>query len=324
MPPNVRRPSKILIDCDPGHDDAVAILYAASHLDLVGVTTTHGNNTLENVTANALAVLALGGIDVPLAMGCATPLAGPANAVAAAHGSTGLDGTRLPAPAARPIDVHAVDFIIDTAHRLKGELVLAAIGPATNVAMALKREPRLASWLREITVMGGSAGMGNITPAAEFNTWCDPEAASVLFSSGARIRMVGYDVTARTGADAADIARLRTGGLVAGHVADLLAFYLGRQRALYGMDLAPLHDVCAITPYVDDTLLHVRDCHVAVELHGWLTRGMTVCDLRAMPAALRAERGLPAANVTLALASDARRLVDDVIDTLIRYPEATR
>jgi inosine-uridine nucleoside N-ribohydrolase len=312
-------PTRMLIDCDPGHDDAVAILYAASHLDLVGVTTTHGNNTLANVTANALGVLALGGIDVPLAMGCATPLAGPANAIASAHGTTGLDGTTLPPATSRPIETHAVDFIIETARSMKGELVLAAIGPATNVAMALKREPRLASWLREITVMGGAAGTGNITPAAEFNTWCDPEAAAVMFACGAPIRMVGYDITGRTGANAADVARLRKGGVVAGHIADLLDFYLGRSRALYGLDIAPLHDVCAITPYVDETLLTTQDCHVAVELHGTLTRGMTVCDRRGMPASLRAERGLPPANVRLAVDADARRLVDSVIDTLIHY-----
>ena len=134
---------KILIDCDPGHDDAVALLFAARHLNLVGVTTVHGNNSLENTTRNALAVLELGGIDVPLARGCAEPLAMPNAGTAEVHGSTGLDGVTLPEPSRQPIDMHAVDFIIEMASRHRGELVLAAIGPETNVAMALRREPRL-------------------------------------------------------------------------------------------------------------------------------------------------------------------------------------
>ena len=197
--------TKILIDCDPGHDDAVAILYAARHLDLVGVTTVHGNNTIENVTRNALAVLTLGGIDVPLAQGCGEPLLGTAPRAAEAHGATGLDGAVLPEPDRAPIGVHAVDFLIEMARAHRDELVLAVIGPATNVALAIKREPRFAGWLREITMMGGSAGRGNILPTVEYNAWCDPEAAAILFGCGAPIRMVGYDVTGRTGTSAADI-----------------------------------------------------------------------------------------------------------------------
>jgi inosine-uridine nucleoside N-ribohydrolase len=147
---------KILIDCDPGHDDAVALLFAARHLDLVGVTTVHGNNSLENTTRNALAVLELGGIEVPLARGCAEPLAMLNAGTAEVHGSTGLDGVMLPEPKQRPIDMHAVDFIIETASRHRGELVLATIGPETNIALALRRDPRLKDWLAEIAVMGGS------------------------------------------------------------------------------------------------------------------------------------------------------------------------
>ena len=136
--------TKILIDCDPGHDDAVAILYAAKHCDLVGVTTTHGNNSLDNVTRNALSVLTLAGLDVPLAKGCAEPIAGRRIQAANGHGKTGLDGTELPEPDRDPVGQHAVDFLIDTARQHRGELVLAVIGPATNVAMAIKREPRIA------------------------------------------------------------------------------------------------------------------------------------------------------------------------------------
>jgi inosine-uridine nucleoside N-ribohydrolase len=311
--------TKILIDCDPGHDDAVAILYAARHLDLVGVTTTHGNNSIENVTRNALSVLTLAGLDVPVARGCAEPIAGRKLQVANAHGKTGLDGAELPEPDRDVVGQHAVDFLIDTARQHQGELVLAVIGPATNVAMALKKEPRLAGWLREITVMGGSVALGNITPVAEFNCWADPEASAVMYACGAPIRMVGYNVTSRTGTNEADIARLRAGGRVARPIGDLLDFYLGRQRAIFGLNIAPMHDVCAIVPYVHDDLLTYRHCHVGVELAGTLTRGMTVCDLRTLTEEGIAMRGSGAPNALVAIESDARRLIDEVVATLLTY-----
>ncbi len=311
--------TKMLIDCDPGHDDAVAILYAAHHLDLVGITTTHGNNSIENVTRNALSVLTLAGLDVPVAMGCAAPIAGRKIQPANAHGKTGLDGAEMPEPDRLPIGGHAVDFLIDMVRQHQDELVLAVIGPATNVAMALKKEPRLAGWLREITVMGGSTALGNITPVAEFNCWADPEASAVMYQCGAPMRMVGYDVTSRTGTDASDIARLREGGRVARTIADLLAFYLGRQRDLFGYDIAPMHDVCAVVPYVRDDMLSYRHCHVAVELSGTLTRGMTVCDLRTLTAEGHTMRGAGQPNTQVAIRSDARRLIGHVVDTLLSY-----
>jgi inosine-uridine nucleoside N-ribohydrolase len=311
--------TKILIDCDPGHDDAMAILYAARHLELVGVTTTHGNSTIENVTRNALAILVLGGIDVPVARGCAGPMVATSTIAPSMHGSTGLDGIELPPSARTPIGVHAVDFMIEQAHVHKHELVLAVIGPATNVAMAIRKEPAFASWLREITVMGGTAGVGNVTPVAEFNVWSDPEAASVLFGCGAPIRMVGYDVTSLTGTSTHDIGRLRAGGLVGRSVAALLDFYLARQAEVAGLTIAPMHDVCAVVPYVDNSLIEYRECHVAVELSGKLTRGMTVCDLRTLTEIGRRLRAAKPPNVRLAIAADAKRVIDSVVKTLIAY-----
>ena len=312
--------TKILIDCDPGHDDAVAILYAAKHCDLVGVTTTHGNNSLDNVTRNALSVLTLAGLDVPLAKGCAEPIAGRRIQAANGHGKTGLDGTELPEPDRDPVGQHAVDFLIDTARQHRGELVLAVIGPATNVAMAIKREPRFAGWLREITVMGGSTSLGNITPVAEFNCWADAEASSVMYGCGAPVRMVGYNVTSRTGTNEADIARLRSGGKIASHIADLLTFYLGRQRQYFGLDIAPMHDVCAVVPYVHADMLTYRKCNIQVELNGTLTRGMTVCDLRSLTNEGKAMRGSGDANAQVAIDADARRLIDHVVETILSYP----
>lgn len=187
--------TKILIDCDPGHDDAVAILYAARHCDLIGVTTCHGNNTLENVTRNALSVLTLGGIDVPLAQGCEAPIAGPKNPVANAHGKTGLDGTALPEPDRSPISLHAVDFLIEQARAHQGELVLAVIGPASNVAMAIKREPRFAGWLREITVMGGI--QVSVTSRPSQNSTCGPTLKRPPSCSIAARRSEWSDTTSR-------------------------------------------------------------------------------------------------------------------------------
>jgi len=313
--------TKILIDCDPGHDDAVAILFAARHLDLVAVTTVHGNNSLENTTRNALAVLELAGIDVPVAAGCSEPLVqGPGHA-GHIHGKTGLDGADIPAPTRRPIDSHAVDLIIELASYHRGELVVALIGPQTNFAVALKREPRLKRWVREVTVMGGSTGLGNVTPVAEFNISCDPEAASVVFGSGLPIRMVGYNVTRRTGFDADDVARLRASGRkVAAVIGDLMAFYLAGQNRVFGLSVAPIHDVCAVVPYVAPELIRYVETSVKVELAGVYTRGMTVCDLRGLRPDAPAHLGpAEAATAKVALEADSRPLVDLVIDSVLGF-----
>ena len=284
--------AKLLIDCDPGHDDAVAILFAARHLDLLAVTTVHGNNSLANTTRNALAILELAGIDVPVAAGFSEPLIqGPLHA-GYMHGETGLDGAVIPAPTRRPIETHAVDLIIELASRHRGELVVALIGPETNFAVALKREPRLKEWVREVTIMGGSATIGNITPAAEFNIHSDPEAASVVFESGIPIRMVGYNVTRQTGFDAGDVERMRASGRkVAAFIGGLMEFYLARQNRVFGLSVAPMHDVCALVPYVAPELIRYVETSVKVELAGVFARGMTVCDLRGLrPGAARGIR----------------------------------
>lgn len=311
---------KVLIDCDPGHDDAVAILYAAHHLDVVALTTVHGNNSLDNVTRNALALLELAGLDIPLAMGASDPLAQPRMAAAAVHGKAGLDGADLPEPRRQPIAAHAVDVIIDAASRHRDELILAAIGPQTNVALALRREPRLKEWLREITVMGGSTGAGNVTPAAEFNIRCDPEAAWAVFNSGIPVRMVGLNVTRRTAIDPGDIARMRSSGRqVAGTIADLLSFYLERQRERRGVAAAPMHDACAIVPYVVPGLIDYAEARVEIELTGTHTRGMTVCDLRSgRPPLATADR--PPVNVFVAVEARSRDAIKSVVDTLLTYP----
>ena len=312
---------KILIDCDPGHDDAVAILFANRHLDLLAVTTVHGNNSLVNTTRNALAIIELAGIDVPVAAGCSEPLVQRSVHIGHIHGKTGLDGADIPAPTRRPIDSHAVDLIIELASRHRGELVVALIGPETNFAVALKREPRLKEWVREVTVMGGSTTLGNITPVAEFNIHCDPEAASVVFESGIPIRMVGYNVTRQTGFDRGDVERLRASGRKVGTViGDLMGFYLAGQNRVFGLSVAPIHDVCAVIPYVAPDLIRYIETSVKVELTGVYTRGMTVCDLRGVrPGATTDLRPAEAATAKVAAEADCRPLIDLVVDAVLSF-----
>lgn len=313
---------KILIDCDPGHDDLVAILFAARHMDLVGVTTVHGNNSLANTTRNGLITLELGNLGhIPLAAGCSEPLAQASIGIGEGHGKSGLDGATVAEPRLKPIDTHAVDFIIAMAEKHKEELILATIGPETNVAMALKREPRLKTWLREITVMGGSTTTGNFTPAAEFNIAGDVEAAWTVFESGIPLRMVGLNITRVTGFDETHIARMRASGRrAAAVIADLMAFYLGTQKARYGLSVATMHDVCAIIPYVYPDLITYLHTSVRVETGGLYTRGMTLCDLRhPKGSAVDHLRHRTPPNCLVAVAADSNRISEVVLDAILSY-----
>ncbi len=273
--------TKLILDCDPGHDDAVALLYAACHLDLLGITTVYGNQTLDHTTRNALSLCRLAGLDTPVAQGAARPLVAAPIHGGAVHGKTGIDGAELPEPDRPPLDIHAVEFILRTARDNRGELVLVATGALTNVAMALSLEPRLADWLRGISIMGGTTGIGNVTQVAEFNIYADPEAADIVLRSGIPLWLVGLDVTRRVGVSATDIAALREGGgKVARVMADLLDFFLASLKRVHGLDTASLHDPCALVPFIDPNLIEYRHVPVSVELVSPLTRGMTVCDLR--------------------------------------------
>jgi inosine-uridine nucleoside N-ribohydrolase len=315
--------TKILIDCDPGHDDAVAILYAARHLDLVGITTVFGNASVENTTANALAICALGDLDVPVARGFGGPfVGGEPPFAAAAHGRTGMDGATLPAGTRAPIDAHAVDLIIDSARRHKGELVVAVIGAQTNVAVALRLEPRLKQWLKGITIMGGSAGVGNVQPAACINVFSDPEAAHVVFTSGVPIHWIGYELTRTVLVRGSDIARLRAGGKVARTIGDLVEFYRQSYIRIYGIDGAPMHDSCAVIPFVRDDLIRHEDVHLAVELNQGIARGMTIVDRRGIRAGveLPPPRTPKPPNVSMAVAADVEGVIATLVDTLLAYP----
>jgi inosine-uridine nucleoside N-ribohydrolase len=312
---------KILIDCDPGHDDAVAILLAARHLEVVAVTTVFGNASVEHTTRNALSVLTLAGLDIPVARGYGRPLVGPETAYAPdAHGATGIDGAELPEPDRAPVERHAVEVIIEQARAHRGELVLVVIGAHTNVATALRLEPRLSDWLAGISIMGGSAGMGNLGPVQCVNVLSDPEAAAVTFAAGVPIWWVGYETTRTVLVKEPEIARLREGGRTARTVADLCAFYMGRQRAVMGVDGAPMHDSCAVVPLIRPELIAYRPVPVEVELTGTLTRGMTVVDLRTVrPGAHAAVQPPRPANARLAVDVDRPAVIGLAVDAVLSY-----
>ena len=313
--------TKLLIDCDPGHDDAVAILYAAQHLDLVGITTVFGNQTVEKTTLNALRVLALAGLDIRVAKGCGRPFVGDAPLAPDTHGTSGLDGVELPQPARRPEDIHAVEFILRMAREHRGELVVAITGAHSNVALALRLEPQLAGWLRLITIMGGTTAIGNLRPQACVNILSDPEAASVVFSSGVPIKWIGYETTRTVLVTEADIARLRAGGRVSRAVADIAAYYRARQLTVYGIDGAPMHDSCAIVPLVRPDFVRYESVPVAVELAPGLARGMTIVDRRPIQPGVKLSSIQPKApaNAEMAVDVSRREIVDDIVATMLAY-----
>jgi len=267
----------VLIDCDPGHDDAVALLLALAspEVDVIGVTTVHGNQTLDKTTANALRVLELiGRGDVPVAAGADKPLARELFVAAYVHGESGLDGPSLPPPRGRACSQHAVDFL---AQRLRPGVVLVATGPLTNVALLLERHPHVRP--DRIVLMGGAIGLGNVTPAAEFNIWADPEAAARVFASGLDLTMVGLDVTHRALVAPERAQRLRAAGRAGRFVAELLDFFARFHRETYGWPGPPVHDAVAVAEVIRPGLLQLAERHVAVETESRLCRGRTVVDL---------------------------------------------
>jgi purine nucleosidase/pyrimidine-specific ribonucleoside hydrolase len=266
----------ILLDCDPGHDDAIALLLAlgSDEIELRGVTTVAGNQTLEKTTANAIRVLELAGRgDVPVAAGCPRPLVRDPRVAADVHGETGLDGPDLPAAKGEAVSEHAVDFL---AERVEGA-TLVATGPLTNVALLLARYPEARP--DRIVLMGGASAEGNVTPAAEFNIWADPEAAARVFASGLDVTMVGLDVTHRALVTKSHAEQLRGAGRIGKVVAELLDFYGVFHREVYGFDGSPVHDAVALAHVIDPTLLEVERLNVRVDCESQLCRGRTVVDV---------------------------------------------
>jgi inosine-uridine nucleoside N-ribohydrolase len=272
----------ILIDCDPGHDDAIALLLAlgSPEVELIGVTTVAGNQTLEKTTSNALRVLEfVGRGDVPVAAGAARPLVREPFVASYVHGESGLDGPELPPPRGRPVEQHAVDFLAERVFAAKRPVTLVPIGPLTNVALLIARHPDAAARLERIVVMGGAIAEGNVTPAAEFNIWADPEAAARVFASGLDVTMIGLDVTHKALMTHAHAERLRAMGRTGRMVAELFDFFHRFHEETYGFEGSPIHDAVAVAHAFRPGLVETRERHVAVETGSELCRGRTVVDL---------------------------------------------
>ena len=273
---------KVILDCDPGHDDAMAILLAAGHpdIDLLAITTCAGNQTIEKVTRNALAVCAVAGIDVPVAAGAAGPLVRQQIVAPDIHGESGLDGPELPT-ATRDLDPrHGADLIVETllAHEAQ-TVTLVPTGPLTNIALAMRKEPAIVERVERVVLMGGAYTRGNRTPAAEFNIAADPEAAYAVFDAAWPVTMVGLDLTHQATADAQVQQRIAAIGTpLSAFVTEVLDFFTRSYEQHQGFAAPPVHDPCCIAAIADPTVMDTRDAFVTVELTGTWTTGMTVTD----------------------------------------------
>ncbi|AOX05277.1 ribonucleoside hydrolase [Corynebacterium sp. NML98-0116] len=279
--------TKIILDCDPGHDDAVAILLAAGNpnIELLGVTTVGGNHTLEKVTRNAAQVLTVAKLtDVPLYAGATRPILREVETAEGIHGDTGMEihGFELPEPALSVQETHGVQFIIDTImSEPAGTVTLVPTGPLTNIALAARLEPRIVERVKEVVLMGGAYGTGNWTPSAEFNIIVDPEAAHIVFNEKWPVVMVGLDLTHQALATKAVEEQFAALGT---NVGDFVVGLFGAFRKNYqdaqGFDDPPVHDPCCVAYLIDPTVVETVKVPVDVETQGLLTTGRTVADFR--------------------------------------------
>ncbi len=273
----------IILDCDPGHDDAIALILALAspELDLKAVTTSAGNQTPEKTLRNALRILTLlQRNDIPVAGGAVKPLMRELIIADNVHGESGLDGPELPEPNFAPQQCNAVELIAKTLRESKEPMTIVATGPLTNIALLLTSHAELKPKIARIVIMGGAAGLGNWTPAAEFNIYVDPEAAEIVFQSGLPIVMAGLDVTHRAQIMSEDIERFRQlDNPVAAVVADLLDFFMEyHKQEKWGFQGAPLHDPCTIAWLIKPSMFTCVERWVGVETQGKYTQGMTVVD----------------------------------------------
>ena len=278
------QPQSLIIDTDPGQDDAVAILLALAspEIRLLGITTVAGNVPLELTEVNARKVCDLAGrADIPVFAGLDRPLIRPLVTAEHVHGRTGLDGPDLPDPVTPLQDQHAVDYIIETLrNEPEGSVTIAPIGPLSNIAMAMQRAPDIIPRIRQIVLMGGAYfEVGNITPAAEFNIYVDPHAAQLVFASGVPITMMPLDVTHKALTRTDRVVAMRAIGNRTGTaVAEMLEFSERFDEAKYGSDGGPLHDPCTVAWMIAPDIFTGRQCNVQIETASPLTMGMTVVD----------------------------------------------
>src|SRR2546422_3608384 len=259
----------MILDCDPGHDDAIAILLAGHHpeVDLLAITTVSGNQSVDKTTHNALKVCSLANLrTVPIARGMDRPLLRPAKHAPNIHGESGLDGPSIPEPDIEPVPQHAVDLLIDMLMNSDGDITLVPTGPLTNIATAIRREPAILPKIKAISLMGGAIGVGNRMAAAEFNIWADPEAAAIVFDCGRPLTMSPLEVTHQALATGEVLDRLRAANRpVASFAADLLIFFGDTYRNVFGFPAPPVHDPCAVAAVIDPDILQAHTIHVEIE-----------------------------------------------------------
>ncbi|MDQ0482583.1 nucleoside hydrolase [Guptibacillus hwajinpoensis] len=272
---------RVIIDCDPGHDDAISIILAAysDRIHIEGITTVAGNVEVEKTTLNALRVCELLGLDVPVARGAEQPLVKTREFAPDIHGDSGLDGPQLPeVPKKTAIEQHAVDFIIEKVLESDGEITLVPTGPLTNIALAIQKEPTIVEKIKEIVLMGGGT-FGNWTPTAEFNIYVDAEAAEIVFNCGVPVTMFGLDVTHQAITTPAILDRINsieTG--VSEFVRDLLVYFTKTYKEVFGFEGAPIHDACTIAYLIDESIFEFEKVRVDIETKGEYTYGTTCVD----------------------------------------------
>jgi pyrimidine-specific ribonucleoside hydrolase len=301
-----------ILDCDPGHDDALALVLglARPELDLLAVTTVGGNAGLAATTDNALRVLTLvGRTDVPVAAGAAGPLVRTLHVALEVHGESGLEGADLPAATAAARPEGAIELLRRTLEAAPEPVTIAAVGPLTNIALLLRTHPHLAERIASLRIMGGAITEGNVTASAEFNIWQDPEAARIVLDCGRPITLMPLDVTHQALFREADVERLQAVGTRPARVfADLLRYFARFHRERYGWDGSPIHDAVAVGHLALPDLVRTEAYRVDVETTSELTRGRTVVDLHALT-------GRPP-NVDVGVEIDRARFVDVLIDAV--------
>ncbi len=273
---------KIILDCDPGHDDAIAIMLAAKNenIDLLGITVVSGNQTIEKTTRNALNVCEYLGLDVPVYEGCGQPMIRNKPSVANdIHGESGLDGPTFAQLTKKKEDKHAVMYMIDTLLNSDGDITVVTTGPMTNLAMAMRLCPNIIPKIKEIVLMGGAYQLGNVTPAAEFNIFTDADAAHVVFTSGRRIVMAGLDVTRKVLCYPSIIERMSKHNNCASNLfVDLMTFFSKTQKEVYGWEGGPLHDPVTIAYLIDPTVLTLKEMYTEIDIRSEQSYGRTNCD----------------------------------------------
>lgn len=272
---------RMILDCDTGHDDAIALMLASKHpdIELLGVTVVAGNQILEKTLRNTLNVVQHLGLDVKVYGGMAKPLVRQQIVPTDVHGESGLDGPVFDELKIKAEEKHAVNFIIDTVMESDGDINLVPVGPLTNIAMAILLKPEITKKIKRIVLMGGAIGMGNHSPAAEFNILADPEAAHIVFNSGVPVVMMGLDLTNTTIANMNIIERMNSIGNKAGKLfKDIMSFTL-KSQAVNGLDGGPVHDVTAVAYLVAPELFETVDCYTEIDLSHGICYGRTVCDL---------------------------------------------